>query len=109
MKSNRLAILSASSIFAIAAFSNSAVAQTNPDAGAPQAQSSSETSGETDSGGLGDIVVTAQRRSESLQRVPIAVAVATSEQLSSSGVANVDTLKVAAPGVEVEGIAWKVR
>ncbi|ATE65730.1 TonB-dependent receptor [Rhizorhabdus dicambivorans] len=49
-----------------------------------------------------EIVVTAQRRSENLQKVPIAVAVATAAQLSNSGISNVQNLKMIAPGVEVQ-------
>jgi iron complex outermembrane receptor protein len=52
--------------------------------------------------GLGDIVVTAQRRNENLQRVPIAVSVATAETLAVAGVANIQTLKVAIPSVDLQ-------
>ncbi|WP_380875724.1 TonB-dependent receptor [Sphingomonas sp. DBB INV C78] len=46
------------------------------------------TSAEETSGGIEDIVVTAQRRSESLQNVPIAVSAFTADQLRNQGVSN---------------------
>jgi len=52
--------------------------------------------------GLEEIVVTAQRRAENLQDVPISVAVATAAQLQAAGVASVTTLKMALPGVDVQ-------
>ena len=51
--------------------------------------------------GLGDIVVTAQRRSENLQRVPIAVNAATGEQLQNLGVVDTQRLSTISPGVAV--------
>lgn len=54
-------------------------------------------------GGLGEIVVTAQKRSENLQKVPISVAVATADELTASGVVTVQSLKMLTPGVEVQG------
>ncbi|ATE65153.1 TonB-dependent receptor [Rhizorhabdus dicambivorans] len=53
-------------------------------------------------GGLEEIVVTAQKRSENLQRVPISVSVATASELKASGISGVQDLKIAAPGVEVQ-------
>ena len=53
------------------------------------------------SGGLEDIVVTAQRRSERLQDVPIAVTAITASQLSRVGVSDVIDLKVAVPTLNV--------
>lgn len=50
----------------------------------------------------GEIIVTAQRRSENLQKVPLSVAVVTSDILASSGITGVETLKLAAPGVEFQ-------
>ena len=51
---------------------------------------------------LEEIVVTAQRRSQNLQDVPISVNVATSAELQASGVAEIQDLKVLTPGVEVQ-------
>ncbi len=51
---------------------------------------------------VSEIIVTAQKRSENLQRVPVSVAVATASQLTNSGVTDVQSLKMVAPGVEVQ-------
>lgn len=48
-------------------------------------------------GGIEDIVVTAQRRSENLQDVPVAVSAVTSTQLAQSGVKDLTDLKLAVP------------
>lgn len=56
-------------------------------------------SAEADGGGIQDIVVTAQRRGESLQRVPIAVAAISGDSLARSGVADVGSLPAVAPGL----------
>ena len=55
-----------------------------------------------DTGGIGEIVVTAQRRSENLQKVPISVTAVTSEKLASAGVLTLDQLPAVAPGVVVQ-------
>lgn len=52
--------------------------------------------------GIGEIIVTAQKRSENLQTVPVAVAVVTSAQLQASGIRGLADIKMAAPGVEVQ-------
>lgn len=51
--------------------------------------------------GLGEIVVTAQRREESLQEVPITVSAFTSETLATQGVTNPADIGVVAPGVTI--------
>lgn len=79
-------------------------------AGAPQVSPSataSETAGVeklAQDVGLADIVVTAQRRSESSQRVPIAISVATADTLTQSGVGDIQTLKVAIPSVDLQSL-----
>ena len=52
--------------------------------------------------GLTEIVVTAQKRTENLQRVPVAVSVVTASQLAASGVTDIRNLKMAVPGVEIQ-------
>ena len=54
-----------------------------------------------DTGVLEEITVTAQRRSEKLQEVPIAVSAFTSEQLASRGIKNVYDLGSLAPNVQI--------
>ncbi|MCP3731118.1 TonB-dependent receptor [Sphingomonas sp. MG17] len=48
-----------------------------------------------------DIVVTAQKRSERLQDVPIAVSVATTEQLENSGIKDMQSLNAVVPGLNI--------
>jgi iron complex outermembrane receptor protein len=52
-----------------------------------------------DDGGVKDIVVTAQRRSENLQNVPVAVTALSPETLAVAGVASTDDLKALTPGL----------
>lgn len=52
-------------------------------------------------GGVQDIVVTAQRREERLQNVPIAVSAATADTLRSSGLTNTEQLMTLVPGLVV--------
>jgi iron complex outermembrane recepter protein len=51
--------------------------------------------------GLADIVVTAQRREESLQRVPVAVTAISSEQIDQLRVTNVKNLAGVAPSLQI--------
>lgn len=51
--------------------------------------------------GIGDIVVTAQKRSERLQQVPIAVSAASAAQLENSGVRDLQQITAIVPGVNV--------
>jgi iron complex outermembrane receptor protein len=51
--------------------------------------------------GLEEIIVTAQRRAENLQDVPIAAAVLTGDMLADKGVNNIVELQYAAPGFTV--------
>ena len=55
-------------------------------------------------GGLADIIVTAQRRSENLQRVPITVQAVSGTALRSAGVINISNLAAAVPGVSVQRV-----
>lgn len=52
------------------------------------AQDSASTTSTESQGGVAEIIVTAQRRSESVQNVPIAISAFSSAQLQSQGVAN---------------------
>ena len=52
-----------------------------------------------DSNRVEDIVVTAQRREENLQRVPIVITAVSGEQLAQSGVTSLPTLSLVAPGL----------
>ena len=52
--------------------------------------------------GLGAIVVTAQKRSENIQDVPIAISAVGSEYLQSRGIDSIDKLGTIAPNVKIE-------
>ena len=54
----------------------------------------------TGAGELDTIVVTAQRRQENLQNVPIAVAVISPSQLANSGITNLQELSLLVPGIQ---------
>lgn len=48
---------------------------------------------------VGEVIVTAQRRSENIQNVPVAVTAATGEQLANSGVTNIENIQTLSPSV----------
>lgn len=52
--------------------------------------------------GVGEIVVTAQKREENIQDVPIAISAVTSEFLESRGITSIDALGSVAPNVKIE-------
>ena len=60
-----------------------------------------------------EVVVTAERRSESLQRTPIAATVLTGDDLANAGVTAVDQLQFVSPGATVnnfgQGIDFNIR
>jgi len=66
--------------------------------GAPAAT----TAAPADTGGLAEIVVTAERRAENIQNVPIAVSAYSAEQLQSRNLTNVQTLGSLSPGVNLD-------
>lgn len=81
VKSSLLALIAAS-------FGTPAFAQTTGD--------------DEETSGIADIVVTAQRRSESVQDVPIAVAAFTGEMVEASGSADISDLNGIAPNVVIQ-------
>lgn len=52
--------------------------------------------------GIGDIVVTAQKRAENIQDVPIAISAVGSQYLESRGIDSIDKLGTIAPNVKIE-------
>lgn len=67
-----------------------------------QAQEAAPAQADTGADGrLEEIVVTAQRRAENLQKVPIAVTALNSDQLKASGIANTRDLTAVVPGLVV--------
>ncbi len=58
-----------------------------------------------ESGGLGEIIVTATRRAESLQDVPMSIAAVTGDQLGSAGVSTTRGLEQVVPGLVMGTVA----
>lgn len=81
------------------AISDVAVAQQEPNDSSATADVK-----EAESTGLSDIVVTAQKRTQNMQDVPLAVTAMTGEALTSSGVVSSEQLKVAVPGLSIKTI-----
>ncbi|WP_176473026.1 TonB-dependent receptor domain-containing protein [Sphingomonas lenta] len=54
-----------------------------------------------DSAQIGDIVVTAQRREESLQRVPLSITAVSGEALKQANVTDINRIEQIAPGVRI--------
>jgi len=57
--------------------------------------------GDADNAGLAEIVVTAQRRSENLEKTPVAVSVVSGEDLSKRQIVSESDLQAAVPGLTV--------
>jgi iron complex outermembrane receptor protein len=106
--------LLAASTTLMAALPFHAQGQTRPDATAPSAPPSEARSDEStppaapqsatssqDADGLADIVVTAQRREQNLQRVPVAVTALSTEALDQARVTNIERLSGFAPNLLV--------
>jgi iron complex outermembrane recepter protein len=66
------------------------------------AQEAPATAAPADTGGLAEIVVTAERRAENIQNVPIAVSAYTADQLQSRNLTDVHTLGAISPGVNLD-------
>lgn len=60
-------------------------------------------------GDLEEVIVTAQRRAERLQEVPIAITVQSGEQLRNAGVRNLRDLVVVVPGVRLAGAGANIQ
>jgi iron complex outermembrane receptor protein len=73
-----------------------ALAQTTP-ADAPAAPGSTE----AEEGGIEDIVVTAQRREESLQDVPLSITAISGEELRNADIRDITRLEQTVPGLRV--------
>ena len=74
--------------------------------GSPARSATADTADATQSSsGLEEIVVTAQRRSENLEKVPVSVTVLTSEQLAERQITSSTDLQRAVPGLTVRQVA----
>jgi iron complex outermembrane receptor protein len=115
MRSRRLCIkaaaLSVASVLTLIDANGMAMAQT-AQASPPAASPADEQSVQT---GLADIVVTAQRRAENLQDVPISISIASSEQIQQSGRFDTSALSSISPsvtfvqGTDASGSSFNIR
>ena len=92
-------ILFVGTAFSALLVSNPLLAQTQTEPGeiaptGPETQNDDEASGDSNV-----IVVTAQKRAENLQRVPIVITAVSGAQIESSGVTSLQTLPAIAPGL----------
>lgn len=76
-------------------------AKTTPDAAAPQDNSAAPADAQANEPVPGDIIITAQKRSENIQKVPLAVSVVSEAQLKASGVTQFQDLGKIAPSLTV--------
>lgn len=89
-------LLAATALSTLAAISAPAFAQEAPQSA--DAQDSAADAGP----GIGEIVVTAQKRSENIQNVPIAISAVGSQFLETRGITSIDSLGSVAPNVKFE-------
>ena len=91
----------------VAAMPAQAQEATDNTAAQPAAQETAQTdataSAQQDAGNGGDIIVTAQRRSEKLQDVPIAIAALTAETIQKRRVLDLNDLSNVAPALQIKG------
>jgi iron complex outermembrane receptor protein len=104
LNENRVALWVIAAGLAGTSFSSGAIAQQAP--GVPQASAEPQTASPSDVNAPPDtqleaIVVTAQRREESLQQVPITVTAITANALQAQGIRTAADLGVATPGVTI--------
>ncbi|HKQ84818.1 MAG TPA: TonB-dependent receptor [Steroidobacteraceae bacterium] len=78
----------------------SAASVGGPGLGEVRAQTSPATSAE--SGGLEEIIVTANKRAENIQQVPIAITAVTAERLENIGITNTQDLAQVVPGLTIQ-------
>jgi len=70
--------------------------------GSAQAQQAGPTAPQEEASSLGEVVITAERRTRNLQETPIAAAVLSGEQLQDRGVNTVEQLQFSMPSVTVQ-------
>jgi iron complex outermembrane receptor protein len=89
--------------FALALYGTAALGAllANMPAMAADGQPAASDTAKTADPGIGEIVVTAQRRSESLQSVPLSVTALTGQQILQADVTTVDRLQQIAPGLRI--------
>jgi iron complex outermembrane receptor protein len=99
-----LCLLTAAALAGPAAAQSAASPQTNPSSGAPStlpAPAPAATSDSEAPSNVGEIVVTAQKRTQSLQDVPIVVTTVSHQLLQDTGVKDIKDLALLTPGLLV--------
>jgi iron complex outermembrane receptor protein len=94
-------VASVALIWSAVAQAQETIPQTTPEANAPQG--AAVTSVTPDEGGLGEIIVTAQRVEESSQRTPIAIDVVNPEELVRQNVIRAEDLSRTSPALSAAG------
>ena len=78
-------------------------------------QAAADTPSDNQAGGVPDVVVTAQKRSENVQSVPLSIVAKTGAQLTQAGVSNVEDLQRIVPDLtfvniaQASGVAIRIR
>ena len=106
MKKRVQASVCASLAFMVVATPSAAQTSTPTPPAEPQNPAPTDAAQQT--GALDDIVVTAQKREENPQRVPIAITTVTPARLQASGVTDIQSLPSAVPGLQVLNIGGAV-
>ena len=87
---------------ALALGTASAIAQQDQNAPAPAQQAPAQAASSGESGGLQEVVVTATKRTQNIQNVPISVAAFTTEALQERNITDVHSLTYLTPGVNLD-------
>ncbi len=103
-----LACASALTMPAVALAQATSSSASGPDLATSRPQAAAPDAPEAGSG-IGDIIVTAQRRSENLQKVPVSVAAVSSSQLAAAGITDLQALRVVVPGLTFSSIQQNVQ
>lgn len=101
-------LLAPLAIMAIPAAASAQTADLASDAAPAQSTERVEEAAHADSSG-GDIIVTAQRRSENLMNVPVAISAFSGETLATSGITNVQAIQVATPALVINNTGPNVQ
>ena len=91
----RVALLASSALFGLA---SPALAQEAAAGGAPAQDTTAGAAAEQSDQGLSDIIVTAQRRAENVQDVPLAVTALTADALARNDIRDLSRVEVLTPG-----------
>jgi iron complex outermembrane receptor protein len=105
MNSSSRLLTGAAILLCVGSFAKQVSAQAVPAPADGQAEQSRD-------GGIGDIIVTAQRREENAQKVPISITSVSGEQFEKTGYIGLTDLQFVVPGVQynpTQGAAFQIR